>query len=135
LYFVGKCCVIPQGTYRITRPCRLQQRYLVIVETELLGLCLRLIGQSGNPLGTACIGFTDTDLARSRAATALRPAGDPLIELAGSLISFTGPLCVLLYQFYPRGNVLGSLQRGQLGTVKILSNLNHPRVPVTALHL
>jgi len=127
--------VFPQRTDRITRPCRLQQRYLVIVKIEPLGLGLRLIRQSGDPLGTACIGLTDTDLARCSAATALRPTGDLLIEPAGTLFSFAGRLWVLLYQFYPRGNVLGSLQRSQLSTVKVLSNLNHPRVPVTALHL
>src|SRR6202022_4052514 len=106
-----------------------------VCETEPLGLCLRLIRQSGNPLGTACISLTDTDLARCSAATAFRPTGGLLIEPAGSLFSFAGPLWILLYQFYPCGNVLGSLQRGQLGTMKVLSNLNHPRVPVTALQV
>jgi hypothetical protein len=61
--------VIPQGTYRIIRSCCLQQRYLVVVETERLGLGLCLIRQSGNPLGTTRIGFTDTDLARCSAPT------------------------------------------------------------------
>jgi len=104
--------MIPQGIYRITRPYLLPQRYLVIVETEPLGLYLRLIRQSGYPLGTACIGFTDTDLTRCSAAAALRPTRALFIKIAGSLFSFTGPLWVLLYQLYPRGNVLGSLQRG-----------------------
>src|SRR6516162_10320537 len=127
--------MIPQGTYRIVRSRCLQQRYLVIVETEFLGFGLCLIRQSGNPFGTACIGFTDTDFARCSAPTTLRATGAPPVELAENLLSFTGPLLVLLYQVNPGGNVLGSLQCGQLGTMKVFRDFGHQRLSVIALHL
>src|SRR5262245_38861101 len=112
------CRVIAQSEHRISRACCFQQRHLVVVKAERLGLGLYSIRQSGDPRGTASIGFTDTDLARCGATTALWATRALLVELSGSLVSFSGPLRVLLYQFYPRGNVLRSFQRRQLGTMK-----------------